>query len=591
MVITDTAWDAGSSIPTTTADRDTSLMRRGYSYKRFSSPKQSRGDSMRRQTEFEQTVLREMDLFLDDTCNLSDTGISAFKGQNRLKGALGRFIKLIEQGRIPVGSVLIIENVDRLSRAPVNVAFPLFMSILEAGVEIVTGMPSRKHYTKDNTRTLGDLIEPLYCMQLAYDESLKKSERLRHAWASKRKLAGEKGKPMTGSCPRWLKVVGQRDGYEVIEERAEVVRQMFRWVGEGVGVIRIVKRLHEEGYPTFGSKDGWNKSYVRKILANRAVYGEAQFYEGDNTVRKVSGSPVPNHFPAIVAKEEFDLAQATIKERAHCQGRPAVADCNLFTGLVYHAGDRVKMSLSTTSSRRTSSSRKGQTRRVTYLLSGLVRNGRGSGGRRFPYTIFEEGVLETLTELKPSDVSGTFYVEKTQTDAELKRLTEDIFMGEETLKRMGKEIVTLATSGASEGTITRKEAIADQIENDLAKKRERKAEIEAEALNCRVETLDEAKTIIGMMKRTPPGIERDKLRGEIKTKLRWMVSSIWVHIEKINHLKQFAHVQVFLRNGGRRDLVLSSFKPTPQVVILPADEYTTVDFRKHNPMQPELAAG
>ena len=71
-------------------------MRRAYSYKRFSSPKQSRGDSIRRQTAFEQEIVKEMDLLLDDTLDLSDTGVSAFHGKNSKFGTLSEFMNLVE---------------------------------------------------------------------------------------------------------------------------------------------------------------------------------------------------------------------------------------------------------------------------------------------------------------------------------------------------------------------------------------------------------------------------------------------------------------------------------------------------------------
>ena len=43
---------------------------KAYSYKRFSSPEQAHGDSLRRQTEYSEQVATKLNLPLDDTLKL-----------------------------------------------------------------------------------------------------------------------------------------------------------------------------------------------------------------------------------------------------------------------------------------------------------------------------------------------------------------------------------------------------------------------------------------------------------------------------------------------------------------------------------------
>ena len=51
-----------------------------YSYIRFSSPEQARGDSLRRQTELRNAWLEKSGVFLDTGLTLRDEGVSAYSG-------------------------------------------------------------------------------------------------------------------------------------------------------------------------------------------------------------------------------------------------------------------------------------------------------------------------------------------------------------------------------------------------------------------------------------------------------------------------------------------------------------------------------
>jgi DNA invertase Pin-like site-specific DNA recombinase len=75
-------------------------MTTAYSYVRFSSEKQSLGDSLRRQLELSENYAKEHNLILDDSLQLTDLGISAFKSDNATTGKLGQFIEAVELGRV-----------------------------------------------------------------------------------------------------------------------------------------------------------------------------------------------------------------------------------------------------------------------------------------------------------------------------------------------------------------------------------------------------------------------------------------------------------------------------------------------------------
>ena len=98
------------------------LVTKAFSYSRFSSPEQRKGDSLRRQVEASRKFAQAHGLELDE--GLSDIGISAYRGANRYKGALARFLQLVREGKVPKGSFLLVESLDRLSREQVLEPIP-----------------------------------------------------------------------------------------------------------------------------------------------------------------------------------------------------------------------------------------------------------------------------------------------------------------------------------------------------------------------------------------------------------------------------------------------------------------------------------
>lgn len=114
---------------------------KAYSYVRFSTTDQKKGDSLDRQMEKTLKYIKEHDLELDTTLNLTDAGVSAFKGKNVDEGRLGQFIQAIDYGRVRKGSYLIVESLDRPSRQNVEDALELFLRIIRKGIIIViTGL-------------------------------------------------------------------------------------------------------------------------------------------------------------------------------------------------------------------------------------------------------------------------------------------------------------------------------------------------------------------------------------------------------------------------------------------------------------------
>src|SRR5262245_52735103 len=150
----------------------TTPRRRAFSYIRFSSVVQADGGSLERQTTGTEAYCKRKDLSLDDTLTLQDLGVSAFRGDNVKEGALAGFLEACRTGRVPKGSFLIVESLDRLSRDQIRPALQLFLALQDFGITIVTLQPERE-YPPDGADALS-LIEPLIVFARAHEESAMK---------------------------------------------------------------------------------------------------------------------------------------------------------------------------------------------------------------------------------------------------------------------------------------------------------------------------------------------------------------------------------------------------------------------------------
>src|SRR5262245_10557651 len=123
-----------------------------YSYLRFSSMAQADGDSVRRQTALRDGWLkRHPAVRLDTSLRLEDKGVSGYRGEHRTnkRHALAVFLDLVERGRVPAGSYLIVENLDRLTRENPIISIPAVLSLIAAGIRVVQLAPVEIVYDSD----------------------------------------------------------------------------------------------------------------------------------------------------------------------------------------------------------------------------------------------------------------------------------------------------------------------------------------------------------------------------------------------------------------------------------------------------------
>ena len=292
-----------------------------YSYVRFSSKEQAFGRSHDRQVEKAKEFAAEQGWELDESLCMYDPGFSGFHGVHKTKGELGVFLEAVKNGKIPIPSALIVENLDRLSREKVLKALQQFLGLLDAGITVVTLM-DRQIYTKESVgENYNQLLISTTIMARSHEESKAKQFRMTDVW-DKAKNKARGGEKIKARCVAWLTLNKNTLKFE-FNEHAETVKRIYQLYLDGNGLGTICKILNTEKVPTFhkGTR-GWGSTSVRRILSTRSVLGEIQFtktssFENGRRMMVNDGDPVEDYYPPIIDKDTFYQVQR-IQEIKYC---------------------------------------------------------------------------------------------------------------------------------------------------------------------------------------------------------------------------------------------------------------------------------
>ena len=246
-----------------------------------------------------------------------------------------RFLAEADTG-IYSGYALVVEQLDRLSRLELIDTNNLHQRILNAGLEIYVTQENR---VIKNLNDFTTAVLSLFGAYNAHEYSKKLRERVTSAWKNKRKNAKD-GQAITANLPAWL--TGKAgEQIQVDEQKAEIVREVFRLAAAGSGKRMIARILTERGIPPITGGKKWDATYVGRVLLSRAVLGErvsllASRNNGNAEVRT-------SYYPAVVDAELWQAAQAAISARrgktangevtGKFQGRSGKV-VNLFKGLI-----------------------------------------------------------------------------------------------------------------------------------------------------------------------------------------------------------------------------------------------------------------
>lgn len=252
-----------------------------YSYIRFSSEKQAKGDSIRRQKDLATEYIErnpELGLELDTNLQLTDEGLSAYKGVAQTKGSLGVFNRLVEDGKIERGSYLLVESLDRLSRQTPRKALAQLSALIDEGIVVVTLNDNKVYTSVSMDEDSGmSLMFAIMLMSRAHEESATKADRVSRAWRQKMLRVAD-GVQLTKRVPFWIV---KEDRTKFIADKVAIVKRIFKLSADGLGGQRITTLLNDEGIePPTSKATKWGISSVKKVLNSEAVLGVLNTADG-----------------------------------------------------------------------------------------------------------------------------------------------------------------------------------------------------------------------------------------------------------------------------------------------------------------------
>lgn len=257
---------------------------KAYSYVRFSTKRQAKGDSLQRQLDRSRSYSAEFNLDLQEV-SYEDLGVSAFDRANVTTGRLSAFIQAAESGAIERGSYLLVENLDRLSRADLSDGIALLDRLVKLGIRVVT-LIDKKVLDEESIKDPMCLFWAVMILIRANEESTTKSDRVSKAHKRKR----DNHVPFAfGQGPGWLQPNATKTGWEVIPAKVESVVKVFEHAARGIGSTAIARIANREGWPVPGKAKDWHKTLPHKLLHNRRVLGELEPQVKDGKVRRRTG--------------------------------------------------------------------------------------------------------------------------------------------------------------------------------------------------------------------------------------------------------------------------------------------------------------
>lgn len=324
-------------------------------YVRFSNQEQAQGTSRERQLRLCREMAARHGWAHDTSDEIIDEGRSAFTGMNRTEGSgLWTFESEVRSGRYRNGHVLIVENLDRISRQGYDAILPFLSDMTSNGVTVATVDGDRIYRAYERVE-LGPVIEAVVKAELAREESEKKSRRLRAAQQRKVEQAQEYASQglhiaTTKIVPAWIDVDPHTFAMMLNEPRTAILSEIFQLTIDGYGTPAIAKILNQRGEPVWNnrgrrSNNGWTVGYLTKLVTNRAVLGEARPMNRPRHGKPTSKDIVIlNRYPQAIDPVIFARAQAARQSRKNTSGAWQITHGNLFSGIAKCAecGGRMK---------------------------------------------------------------------------------------------------------------------------------------------------------------------------------------------------------------------------------------------------------
>lgn len=271
-------------------------MKQAVSYSRFGSSGQAKGSSLERQREmFREWLAKNKDSYYESSLSAQDRGLSAYKKDN-LKAGLGEILAAIDEGSLVPGDSLVVEAIDRLSRAAALDALQIITQILNAGIVLIT-LEDHQTYTKESASSpqLYILVGKIHA---ANDYSEKPSKRVAAAWQRKRVEAQEGKSPgVIHAYPMWVDRKTKK-----LNEHEPMIREIVSLDLSGNGLREICFLLSKKyNYSLTDRNIGrWLDNYNAMLVQWNGV----------------------NAFEALLTQEEFFEVRDAKKQRTRTPRQP-----------------------------------------------------------------------------------------------------------------------------------------------------------------------------------------------------------------------------------------------------------------------------
>lgn len=523
---------------------------KAYSYVRFSSKKQAKGESFNRQIDAAQAYCKREKISLDTSMTMHDLGVSAFKGGNVTAGALGIFLAAIENGRVVEGDRLIVESFDRISRQPPLDALQLITKILQSGIEIVTLMDGQT-YTEESVNGAQIFVLQGILMR-AHEESKTKSIRVRHAQDKGKEEARKTGKAWHGRPPTWIDKVDGK--FKLNRKKSAIVKRMVRMSIDGIGPTSIAKTLNGEGVDTISdrSNNGWHYSVIKVILRNRGLIGEYQPRKTQTISKRIKGKkvntstviadgePIKDYYPAVIDEKIFLQLQSVMDQRmTGTRKRDRKGIVNLFGKILVSGQDGSTISVT----------KKGKSYRNMISMAtikGLAKT------PSFPYDLFERHFLYWVYDV---DLSGE---RQPDSSDEIEHQLNDI------RKRIGKVEKAIEDGSDFERMLKLLSKMSKEEEGLVNELNSEKSKNSAPSFS---ETKNEIQGIVNKLNNLE-GLELRNIREQLRSKIAQVVNQIKVH----HYGGKSAQIRVCVaeiefKTGDKRVFVLKKIRSSEPISV------------------------
>ena len=289
-------------------------------YARVSSEQQAKENTIASQlAELRERIAADGLALLAEHCFVDD----GHSGSTLVRPALERLRDAAYAGQL---DRLYVHAPDRLAR---NYAyqFLLLEELQQRGVEVVF-----------LNQSLGKTPEERMMVQMqgivAEFERAKILERSRRG----RRHAAQQGRvSVLSNAPYGYRYLSKRvhgeARFEVVAEQAEVVRQIFAWVGrERVTLREVRRRLHQRGVSSPGGQKHWSPTTLASLLGNSAYRGQALFRCGACSADGPSEA-IAIPVPALVNEALFTTVQEQLQENRRRQRQARHGEVHLLQGL------------------------------------------------------------------------------------------------------------------------------------------------------------------------------------------------------------------------------------------------------------------